>query len=136
MEEHISVYLRLVEQTAAIIEGAGIFTMVAGIAVAAIAYFRSNFIGSRDSTYDYHAFRVNIGRAILLSLELLVGADLIETVVMKPTMDHALQLGVIVLIRTVLSMALQIEIKGCLPWEEAKYKQMHRYVSEDRAETR
>ena len=48
-----------------------------------------------------------------------VAADLIRTITSKPSMEDALILGLIVLIRTVLSMAIQIEIDGVLPWKRA-----------------
>ena len=56
--------------------------------------------------------RNTLGGAILLGLEVLVAADLIRTITSKPSMEDALILGLIVLIRTVLSMAIQIEIEG------------------------
>ena len=63
--------------------------------------------------------RTTLGSAILLGLEVLVAADLIRTITSKPSMEEALILGVIVLIRTVLSLAIQIEIEGVLPWRRA-----------------
>jgi len=63
--------------------------------------------------------RNTLGGAILLGLEVLVAADLIRTITSKPSMEDALILGLIVLIRTVLSMAIQIEIEGALPWQRA-----------------
>ena len=59
------------------------------------------------------------GAAILLGLEILVAADLIRTITSKPSIEDALILGLIVLIRTVLSMSIQIEIEGVLPWRKA-----------------
>lgn len=63
--------------------------------------------------------RNTLGGAILLGLEVLVAADLIRTITSKPSLEDALILGLIVLIRTVLSMAIQIEIEGVLPWRRA-----------------
>lgn len=114
-------YKEIVIEIARIIEAAGIFSMVLGIILATIGYFSRLFRKERVES-DYHAYRANIGRSILLSLELLVGADIIQTVAMETTMDNVLILGAIVIIRTILSTALQIEINGYLPWEEAKYK--------------
>ena len=56
--------------------------------------------------------RQNLGRGILLGLEILIAADIIRTVAITPTLDGVLVLGVIVLIRTFLSMALQVELEG------------------------
>ena len=67
----------------------------------------------------FQVLRTTLGSAILLGLEVLVAADLIRTITSKPSMEEALILGVIVLIRTVLSLAIQIEIEGVLPWRRA-----------------
>ncbi len=62
-------------------------------------------------------FRQNLGRAILLGLEFLIAGDIIRTVVVAPTLDNVLILGLIVIIRTFLSVALQLEIEGRWPWQ-------------------
>jgi hypothetical protein len=48
-----------------------------------------------------------------------VAADLIRTVAIAPTIDNALSLAIIVLIRTVLSFSLETEIEGVVPWRRA-----------------
>ena len=52
----------------------------------------------------------------MLGLEFLIAGDIIRTVVVAPTLQNVLVLGVIVLIRTFLSLSLQLEIEGKLPW--------------------
>lgn len=68
----------------------------------------------------YQAYRGDLGRAILLGLEFLVAADIVGTVVVDPTFAHLGVLGLIVLIRTALSFALEVEINGRWPWQEAR----------------
>ena len=70
-------------------------------------------------TAAFSVLRTTLGAAILLGLEVLVAADLIRTITSKPSMEDALILGIIVLIRTILSMSIQIEIEGMLPWRRA-----------------
>ena len=65
----------------------------------------------------YVWYRQDVGRAILLGLEFLIAGDLIRTVVVAPTMQNVAVLGLIVLIRTFLSLSLQLEIEGKLPWQ-------------------
>ena len=65
----------------------------------------------------YEPFRTTLARSILLGLEFLVAADIIGTVAVDPTLQNLWVLGLIVLIRTALSFALQIEISGRLPWQ-------------------
>lgn len=67
----------------------------------------------------YLVLRNTLGAAILLGLEVLVAADLIRTITSKPSIEDALILGLIVVIRTVLSMSIQIEIEIELPWRRA-----------------
>lgn len=66
---------------------------------------------------SYRAFRQDLGRAILLGLELLVGADIIRTVSEIPTLEKVLVLAIIVLIRTFLSFTLEVELEGRWPWQ-------------------
>jgi uncharacterized membrane protein len=73
-------------------------------------------------TRGAHAFKTlrdSIGGAILLGLELLVAADIVKTVTSKPSLTDAAILGVIVLIRTVLSFTIEVEIEGVAPWRRA-----------------
>lgn len=62
-------------------------------------------------------FRSELGRAILLGLEFLVAADIINTVAIEPTLGSLAVLGGIVLIRTFLSFSLEVEIEGRWPWQ-------------------
>ena len=62
-------------------------------------------------------------RAILLGLEFLIAGDIIRTVVVAPTLQNVIVLGMIVLIRTFLSLSLQLEIEGKLPWQRDMARQ-------------
>ncbi|HEX8374326.1 MAG TPA: DUF1622 domain-containing protein, partial [Geminicoccaceae bacterium] len=68
----------------------------------------------------YRGYRANLGRGILLGLELLVAADIIGTVAATPTLQNLAVLGLIVLIRTFLSFSLEVEIEGRWPWQAAR----------------
>ncbi|WP_076260755.1 DUF1622 domain-containing protein [Intrasporangium flavum] len=67
----------------------------------------------------YRRFRQQLGRTILLGLELLVAADIIRTVAVTPTLDSVLVLALIVAIRTFLSFSLELEITGRWPWQKS-----------------
>ncbi len=75
----------------------------------------------------YSLYRQDVGRAILLGLEFLIAGDLIRTVVVAPTMQNVVVLGLIVLIRTFLSLSLQLEIEGKLPWRREAPGEDHNY---------
>ena len=101
-----------------VIEIGGIGVIVVGAAVALL-----NFIlhlgkrGARQAAMSH--FRTNLGRSILLCLEFLVAADIINTVAIEPNLDSLAVLAGIVLIRTFLSFSLEVEIEGCWPWQRA-----------------
>src|SRR6266851_1372549 len=68
----------------------------------------------------FEALGAAFGGTLLLGLEVLVAADLVRTVAVAPTLDNVLVLGLIVLIRTVLSFSLEAEIEGVAPWRRAQ----------------
>jgi len=102
------------EPVADLIELVGVAVIVGG-AVAATAAFIAQL---RSAGFDegYRLYRRNLGRAILLGLELLVAGDIINTVAVDPTFRTVGVLGLIVLIRTFLSVSLEVEIEGRWPW--------------------
>jgi uncharacterized membrane protein len=99
-------------------EVAGAFVLLAGLflagAMAVLTVRRS-----RDVRQAYRVLRQSFGGVILLGLEILVAADLVRTVAVEPTLNNVVILGGIVLIRTVLSFSLEIEIEGVAPWRRA-----------------
>ena len=46
-----------------------------------------------------------------------MAGDLIRTVVVRPTLDNLVVLALIVVIRTFLSITLQLEVEGHWPWQ-------------------
>lgn len=70
-----------------------------------------------DPAKAFSALRRRLGRGILMGLEFLVAADIIHTVVIQLTMEAVAVLAGIVLIRTFLSFALEVEITGKWPWQ-------------------
>ena len=101
------------------VEAVGIGVIIVGL-VAALAIYGSRLVVGSDREAAFHALRSNLGRAILLGLELLVAADIINTVAVEPTVQSVLVLAGIVIIRTFLSFSLEIEIEGKLPWKRAE----------------
>lgn len=103
-------------------EFAGIAAIVLGSLLAVVQVLRVLAKGMGSSDELIPAFRRTLGRSILTGLEFLVAADIIRTVAIEPTMRSVLVLGLIVLIRTFLSMSLEVEIDGKLPWRRAQDK--------------
>jgi uncharacterized membrane protein len=65
----------------------------------------------------YSQYKVRLGRALLLGLELLVAADIIRTVALEPTLPNVTILAVLVVVRTFLSWSLVVEMEGHWPWK-------------------
>lgn len=100
------------------VEFAGIAILVGGAIVASGIFLRDCFQESAGTAY--HHYRANLGRGILLGLEFLVIGDIIGTVALDFTFENLGLLAIIVLIRTFLSFALEIEIAGTLPWRRER----------------
>src|SRR5271165_4028903 len=107
-----------VDQLARLLELAGVAIILGGIVVAAVLFAYSG-LTTRNWRPAYEECRSNLGRGILLGLELLVGADIISTITAPLTFDSVGLLAGIVLIRTFLSFSLETEIEGCWPWQRA-----------------
>lgn len=104
---------------ATIMEAVGVFVILIGMFYAFLQFI----IPSMGNPFrSFKILRQEIGKAILLGLEILVAADIISTVVTKPTMESVLTLGVIVLIRTFLSLSLEVELDGKFPWQKQNPK--------------
>jgi uncharacterized membrane protein len=105
----------LMEPVATALELFGVFVIVAGI-LWATGRFLLRDLRSGDPVRAYERYRANLGRGILLGLEILVGADIVATVTAPLTFRSVGLLGLIVLIRTFLSFSLETEIEGRWPW--------------------
>jgi uncharacterized membrane protein len=97
--------------TALVIEACGVAAIAIALARAAIRYAATHPDKNR-----YRRLRHDIGRGLLLGLELLVAADVVRTVA-SPSLEGVLLLGLVVLIRTFLSVALLVELEGRWPWK-------------------
>jgi uncharacterized membrane protein len=109
------------EQFREIMDFVGTAVDTAGVAIMVIGAFvaMGRFLIRRQGNAlgAYRVCRQDLGRAILLGLEFLVAGDIIRTVVVHPTLDNVIVLGLIVLIRTFLSLTLQLEVDGRWPWQ-------------------
>ncbi|WP_018603720.1 DUF1622 domain-containing protein [Mycobacterium sp. 155] len=106
------------EQTTTAFEVLGVLSMVLGFLFAFVLALRT-WRRSGDGGRAFKTLRDSLGGAILLGLELLVAADIVKTVTATPSLTDAAVLGMIVLIRTVLSISIEIEVDGVAPWRKA-----------------
>ena len=95
----------------------GVAILVAGSIAALAGYVLAVARGRREGAFE--RVRQAIGRAILLGLEVLIIADIVLTITVDTTLESAMTLGLVVLVRTFLSFSLEIELEGTLPWRRA-----------------
>ena len=110
--------VRFFELVAESCEVLGVLSMVVGFVFAFVVAGRT-WKRTADGGRAFKILRDSLGGAILLGLEFLVAADIVKTVTSAPSLTDAAVLGMIVLIRTVLSLSIEVEIDGVAPWKKA-----------------
>lgn len=101
-------------------EVAGVGVLVIGSVLAFGGFVIDMFRRPFDQAYE--GVRQGVGRAILLGLEILIIADIVQTITIDPTLESVITLGVLVLVRTFLSFSLEIELEGVVPWRRGSAK--------------
>jgi uncharacterized membrane protein len=93
---------------------------VSVIAIAVLVAFVVGLSVVRRSglTAGIEAVKRQIGRGLLLGLDLLIAADVIRTVTLEPTLENVSALGVLVVVRTFLAWSLVVELEGRWPWQQ------------------
>lgn len=111
----IAMLAHYIDMIAKIVEVIGVLIMFLGLI---FALYKA-FLNIGNFTHEsYISIRQTVGKSILLGLEVLIAADIMATVVTEPTLRSVLVLGFIVLIRTFLSLSLQVELEGRFPWQK------------------
>ena len=114
----MSVYRTVVEHVVTGVEIVGAGTMTVGGAVV-LAHHAPAIARRRLAEAGYRDLRSELGRVLLVGLEILIVADIVNTIIVQSTLRSVAVLGAIVLIRTVLSFSIDIEIDGTLPWRRS-----------------
>ena len=112
LERHTELVVPVIQ----VIELVGVAIIAAGATITTALYL-IRLARRSDTLQAFHAFRSSFGRAILLGLEFLVAADIINTITVELTLESVASLAAIVLIRTFLSWSLELEIEGRWPWQ-------------------
>jgi uncharacterized membrane protein len=114
--ENLKIYINYITE---LVEFIGVLTIFAGVLYSLIKFLISI---PKKKADNYLGLRQSLGKSILLGLEILIAADIMATVVTDPTLESVGVLGLIVLIRTFLSMSLQVELEGKFPWQKTGVK--------------
>lgn len=107
--------INIITYTSYSIEAFGVLIIVLG---ALIATYR--FLVQYKQAHDgsaYKIYRQTLGRSIILGLEFLIAGDIISTVLVAESLENVLVLGMIILMRSFLSITLHLEIEGRWPWQ-------------------
>lgn len=98
------------------IDAFGVMIIILGCLGSTYVFFKGMITSSFEVAYV--PYRQNVGRAILLGLEFLVAGDIVRTVAVSPSLMNIAVLGGIIIIRTILSMTMQLEVEGRWPWQQ------------------
>ena len=107
---------QVIEYAALLIELLAVGIIVIATLAATISYVRKLWARSAGLA-GYEQYKVRLGRALLLGLEILVAADIVRTVALEPSMTNIGILALLVLIRTFLSWSLVVEMEHRWPWQ-------------------
>ena len=97
------------------IEAIGVAIIVIGSGYSSIVFLLR--LKSQHSDVGYRIFRRQLGRSIILGLEFLIAGDIIRTVIVADTLENVAILGLIIFIRSFLSITLHLEVEGRWPWQ-------------------
>jgi uncharacterized membrane protein len=112
-------YQELMSDAVKVFELVGVAILVVGSTLAFTVYV-VELARRTPRLTAFKDLRASLGRSILLGLEVLVVADIVRTIVVEPTLESAVTLGVIVLVRVLLSFAIDVEVDGVAPWRKAE----------------
>ena len=117
-------YDNVISDVVRVVEAVGAGIMVVG-GFGAFVIFISRAVQPERRAGSYKDLRRNLGRSILLGVEVLIVADIVRTIIVDPTFESVLVLAVIVMIRIVLSFSLEVEIDGVWPWNRLRRRGPH-----------
>ena len=107
----------LIEIAAQGIEALAVAIIVIAILHGSVRFLMGIVSNSKDA---YELYKTHLGKGLLLGLEFLVAADVVRTVVLEPTLQNVMILGLLVVIRTFLSWSLVVEIEGAWRWRRTR----------------
>lgn len=115
--EAITMVRTAIEWASLGIEVLGALIIIAGVIQVVITHGTVRFLLKAEKPGAFEGYKHQLGRTLLLGLELLVAGDVVRTVALEPTLNNVSVLGVLVVIRTFLSWSLFVEIEGRWPWQ-------------------
>jgi len=111
-------FIEIISLAGYAVEAVGVLVVVVGSCISSVAFIRTFW--QLPEGIAYRTYRRQLGRSIILGLEFLIAGDIIRTVVVADTLENVAVLGLIILIRTFLSVTLHLEVEGRWPWQTEK----------------
>ena len=99
------------------IELLAVAVIVGGVVMVAITRGTVRYLFHLKEPGAVESYKVQLGRPLLLGLLLSVAGDVVRTMSVAPTLADVAALGLLVLVRTVLSWSLYVEMEGRWPWQ-------------------
>ncbi len=94
-----------------------VVVIVGGAVIAAVRCRLIRTLISPESPGGVSRFKHQLVSSLLLGLDLLVASDVIKTVALGTTLYSISTLGMLVIIRIVLTWSLIVEVEGRWPWQ-------------------
>ena len=113
-------YEETISDVVKVVEAVGAAIMVLG-GLGAFVVFLLRLRRAETAQRAYPDLRRDLSRCILLGLEVLIVADIVRTIIVTPTLESVAVLGIIVVIRILLSFSLEVEIDGVWPWRRRQF---------------
>jgi uncharacterized membrane protein len=107
----------LIETAFIFAEGVAVMIIVFALIYGTVRYIVNIFNKDLTPRERFRQYKHGLAKSLLLSLEILVAADVIRTVALEPTLSNIAGLGLLVMIRTFLSWSLIVETEGHWPWQ-------------------
>jgi uncharacterized membrane protein len=99
------------------VEVVAVIIIVSSLIYGTVRFIVGKFQRKLTNRERFRQYRHGLAKSLLLSLEILIAADVIRTVILEPDLNKILGLGLLVLIRTYLSLSLMVEMEGRWPWQ-------------------
>lgn len=116
------------------IDYAGVAIIAVGAALGILLFLRDIAQPHEPRKVAYDRLRTFLGRSLLLGLEFLVAGDIIKTVAIDQTITSVLVLAIVVIVRTILSLSIDVEIDGHWPWDASRLRAQEVVLPEGRGE--
>ncbi|MGI9523313.1 MAG: DUF1622 domain-containing protein [Hyphomicrobiaceae bacterium] len=112
----------MIEQTRATLELATTFIELFAVAIIVAGFIRAAFaytkvMHAENREVAFHTFRGQLGMDLLLGLEILVVADVIDSITLDTSYESLVILAFLVVVRTIVSWTTSLQVEGRWPWQ-------------------